>query len=82
MSNYVRMYAVPKEKYDAFLSGACKGDVGPYVMPNKRAGTDRGRLQIEVALLSVPAGNVRNDLERPLIEVTRFSGLFFASLSV
>ena len=27
MSNYVRMYAVPKEKYDAFLSGACKGDI-------------------------------------------------------
>ena len=27
MTNYVRMYAVPKEKYDAFLSGACKGDI-------------------------------------------------------
>ena len=27
MSSYVRMYAVPKEKYDAFLAGSCKGDI-------------------------------------------------------
>ena len=57
---------------------------GPYVEPKQRAGTDRQAtiIQIVVAPLSVPAGSFRNDLDRPPIEITQFSGLFFASKRV
>ena len=57
-------------------------EFGPYVEPNKRAGT--GRESTTNSTLPVPAGQVwkwmASDLERPLIEATRFSASFWPAL--